>query len=55
MGTAYIDTTLDDHSRIAYSEVCDDETAVTAVAVLRRAAAWFAARGGDHPPSADRQ
>jgi transposase InsO family protein len=44
MGTAYIHTVLDDHSRIAYSEVCDDETAVTAVAVLRRAVAWFAAR-----------
>lgn len=44
MGTAYVHTVLDDHSRVAYSEVCDDETAVTAAAVLRRAVAWFAAR-----------
>jgi hypothetical protein len=47
MGTAYVHTVLDDHSRVAYSEFCDDVTAVTAVtalAVLRRAVAWFAAR-----------
>jgi transposase InsO family protein len=45
MGTAYVHTVIDDHSRIAYAEIHDDETAATAVAVLRRAVAWYAARG----------
>src|SRR3954447_21133607 len=44
-GTAYVHTVLDDHSRVAYAEVHDDEKAATATAVLRRATAWFAARG----------
>ena len=44
MGTAFVHTVLDDHSRVAYAEVHDDETAATAVAVLRRAVAWFTAR-----------
>jgi transposase InsO family protein len=44
MGTAFVHTVLDDHSRLAYAEIHDDETAATAVAVLRRAVAWFAAR-----------
>jgi transposase InsO family protein len=45
IGTAFIHTVLDDHSRVAYSEIRDDETRETAVSVLRNAAAWFAARG----------
>jgi transposase InsO family protein len=45
MGTAFVHTVIDDHSRVAYAEVHDDETAVTAVAVLRRAVAWFNTRG----------
>lgn len=45
MGTAYVHTVLDDHSRVAYAEVHDDEKAATAVAVLTRATAWFAERG----------
>lgn len=45
MGHAFVHTVIDDHSRVAYAEVHDDETAPTAVAVLRRAVAWFAARG----------
>ncbi|MEI4274198.1 IS481 family transposase [Klenkia sp. LSe6-5] len=45
MGTAFVHTVIDDHSRIAYAETHDDETAATAIAVLRRAVAWFAARG----------
>jgi transposase InsO family protein len=44
MGTAFVHTVLDDHSRVAYAEIHDDETATTATAVLRRAVAWFAAR-----------
>jgi transposase InsO family protein len=45
IGTAYVHTVIDDHSRVAYAEIHDDETAVTAIAVLVRAVAWFAARG----------
>jgi transposase InsO family protein len=45
IGTAFVHTVIDDHSRIAYAEVHDDETAVTAVGVLRRAVSWFVARG----------
>jgi transposase InsO family protein len=45
MGHAFVHTVVDDHSRVGYAEVHDDETAVTATAVLRRAVAWFAARG----------
>jgi transposase InsO family protein len=45
LGTAFVHTVLDDHSRTAYAEIHDDETATTAIGVLRRAVAWFAARG----------
>ncbi len=45
MGMAHIHTVLDDHSRVAYSEIHNDESAPTAAAVLRRATQWFAARG----------
>jgi transposase InsO family protein len=44
-GYAFVHTVLDDHSRVVYSEIHNDETAETAAAVLRRATAWFAARG----------
>ncbi len=45
MGTAFVHTVLDDHSRSAYAEIHDDEVAATAIGVLRRAVAWFAAHG----------
>ncbi|PTR44504.1 transposase IS481 family protein [Rhodococcus sp. OK611] len=46
LGHAFVHTVIDDHSRVAYAEIHDDETATTAVvAVLRRAVSWFAARG----------
>jgi transposase InsO family protein len=45
IGTAFVHTVIDDHSRVAYAEIHDDETAATAVAVLRNAVAWFADRG----------
>src|SRR4051794_4413459 len=45
LGTAFVHTVLDDHSRVAYAEIHDDETAATAIGVLRRAVAYFAARG----------
>ena len=38
-------TVIDDHTRIAYAEVHDDEAALTAAAVLIRAVAWYAERG----------
>jgi transposase InsO family protein len=44
-GKAFLHTVLDDHSRVAYVEICGDETAQTAVAVLHRAVAWFGDRG----------
>ncbi|MGL5852036.1 MAG: IS481 family transposase, partial [Phycicoccus sp.] len=45
MGHALVHTVIDDHSRVAYAEIHDDETAATATAVLRNAVAWYAARG----------
>lgn len=45
IGTSFIHTVLDDCSRLAYSEIREDETRETAVSVLRHATAWFAARG----------
>jgi transposase InsO family protein len=45
IGTAYLHTVIDDHSRVAYAEIHDDETAATAVGVLLRAVSWFADRG----------
>jgi transposase InsO family protein len=45
MRHGFIHVLLDDHSRLAYAEICDDETGPTAAAVLRRATAWLAARG----------
>lgn len=45
IGKAYVHTVIDDHSRVAYAEICSDEKAATAVGVLERAAAWFAEHG----------
>jgi len=45
MRYAYVHTVSDDHSRVAYAEIHDDEKAETAVGVLRRAVSWFADRG----------
>jgi transposase InsO family protein len=45
VGTAFVHTVIDDHSRVAYAEIRDDETAATAIDVLRNAVTWFAARG----------
>ena len=44
-GYRYIHTAIDDRTRLAYSEILDDEQAVTAAAFWNRAAAWFRARG----------
>jgi transposase InsO family protein len=45
IGTCYLHTVIDDHSRVAYVEAHDDETKETATAVLKNAVAWFADRG----------
>jgi hypothetical protein len=45
IGIAFVHTVIDDHSRMAYVEICSDEKAATAVDVLQRAVAWFAERG----------
>ena len=45
LGIAYLHTVIDDHSRVAYAEICRDEKAATAIGVLHRATAWFAERG----------
>jgi transposase len=45
LGHAYVHTVVDDHSRVAYAEICLDEKADTAIGVLQRARTWFADRG----------
>ena len=45
IGTAFVHTVIDDHSRVAYAEICRDEKTDTAIGVLRRAVAWFAEHG----------
>ncbi|MEE3750177.1 IS481 family transposase [Mycobacterium intracellulare] len=45
IGTAFVHTVIDDHSRMAYAEICADEKAVTAIGVLQRAVAWFTDHG----------
>jgi transposase InsO family protein len=45
IGIAFLHTVIDDHSRVAYVEICTDEKAATAIAVLERAVTWFAGRG----------
>ena len=44
-GYGYIHSAVDDHSRLAYSEILTDEKAPTAVAFWQRAQAFFAAHG----------
>jgi len=44
-GYAYLHHAVDDHSRLAYSEILADEKKETAVAFWLRAAAFFAAHG----------
>ncbi len=45
VGYAFVHSAVDDHSRLAYSEVLADEKGVTAAGFWRRAQAWFAAHG----------
>ncbi|MGC9411197.1 IS481 family transposase [Streptomyces sp. DZ1-3] len=48
MGFDYVHSAVDDHTRLAYSEIHGDEKAATCAAFLRRAAAFFTAHGIDH-------
>jgi transposase InsO family protein len=45
IGYDYVHSLVDDHSRLAYSEVLPDEKGATCAAFLARAAAYFAAHG----------
>jgi hypothetical protein len=47
MGFDYVHSAVDDHSRLAYSEIHADEKTTTCSAFPRRAAAFFAASGID--------
>jgi transposase len=44
-GWEYVHIAVDDYSRLAYAEVLDDETAVTATGFLRRAVAFYRRHG----------
>ncbi|SNT46769.1 Integrase core domain-containing protein [Actinomadura meyerae] len=43
IGYDFVHTAIDDHTRLAYTEVLDDEKGTTCAAFLTRAAAFFAA------------
>ena len=45
IGYDYVHSLVDDHSRLAYSEILPDEKGPTCAAFLQRAAAYFAAKG----------
>jgi transposase InsO family protein len=44
-GYVYLHSAIDGYSRLAYTEALPDEKAVTSVAFMHRARAWFAAHG----------
>ncbi|GAA4193255.1 hypothetical protein GCM10022219_14800 [Microbacterium oryzae] len=45
IGYDYVHTVIDDHSRVAYAEIHDDEKGTTAAEVLERAIAFYEALG----------
>jgi transposase len=45
VGYDYVHAVVDDHSRLAYAELHDDETAATVTAFVERALAFFAGQG----------
>lgn len=45
IGYDYVHTAIDDHTRLAYSEVHPDEKDLTCAGFLHRAIAWFSAQG----------
>lgn len=48
VGYDYVHSAIDDHSRLAYSEILPDEKGATCAAFLTRAAAYFTAAGISH-------
>lgn len=48
IGYCYVHSAVDSHTRLAYSEALDDETAATAIAFLDHAAAYAAANFAGH-------
>ncbi len=48
IGYDYVHSLVDDHSRLAYSEILPDEKGPTCAGFLSRAAAYFADHGIDH-------
>ena len=46
-GMSYVHSAIDAYSRLAYSEIHDDEKGVTCAAFFERAQAWFAEHGVD--------
>jgi transposase InsO family protein len=48
VGFDYVHSVVDDHSRLAYSEILPDEKGITCTAFLQRAADYFAAYGITH-------
>ena len=47
-GFDYVHSVVDDHSRLAYSEILPDETGDTCAGFMARAAAWFTQHGIEH-------
>jgi len=45
LGYTYLHSAVDDHTRLAYSEFCPDQTGTTALGFLHRARQWFADQG----------
>jgi transposase InsO family protein len=45
IGYDFVHTAIDDHTRLAYSEIHSDERDTTSAGFLHRALAWFAAHG----------
>jgi transposase InsO family protein len=45
VGHTFLHEAVDDYSRVAYAEFCDDETAITSLGFMMRARQWFADRG----------
>jgi Integrase core domain len=45
IGFDYVHSVIDDHSRLAYSEILSDEKGITCAAFLQRAADYFATYG----------
>jgi transposase InsO family protein len=45
LGYDYVHSMVDDHSRLAYSEILENERGATCAGFMERAVGWFASRG----------